>query len=335
MKRKQFTIPVFIPMEACPFRCIFCDQRLISGTKALPPVERVGEIIREHLFTIPAEARVELGFFGGTFTGLPREIQRDYLEVAQEFIRQGHIRAIRLSTRPDQIRKENLDMLAEYHVETIELGAQSMCNEVLRRSGRGHTSQETVQAAALIKSSGFRLGLQMMTGLPGDSREKSLETARQFVRLGAGDVRIYPTVVIRGTPLEKLFRQGKYRPQDLQEAVTLVAEITQVFEAAGVNIIRTGLHPSEGLLDGTDLIAGPFHVSFRELVMTEVWFQKLKLITIPPGAEILAITIPEGQLNFAVGYRAVNKKFLEKQCRRVKFKTDVRLKKQEFYVDYH
>ena len=335
MKHKHFTIPVFIPMEACPFRCIYCDQRLISGTQVMPPVARVGEIIHEHLATIPAGAFVEIGFFGGTFTGLSMETQREYLEAVQEFIHQGRIRAIRLSTRPDQINEVKLDMLRKYHVETIELGAQSMDDEVLRKSGRGHAAQHTADASALIRGHGFRLGLQMMIGLPGDSLEKCVHTAREFIRLGAVDVRIYPALVIRGTGLEKLYRSGKYSPLQMEEAVAWSAEIIGIFEDAGVNVIRTGLHPSEGLLHGQDLVAGPFHVSFRELVMTELWNRSLKRIERPPVASAITVSVAPKQLNFAVGYHAANRRFLEKKFDHVKIITDHSLKNREFHVIYH
>ncbi len=334
MMRKHFTIPVFIPMEACPFHCIYCDQVKISGTQDIPTVDEIKSIVEAHLTTMPSDATIEVGFFGGTFTGLPPVVQEKFLLAVQPFIDNGRIRSIRLSTRPDQIGEQILSLLKNYPVETIELGAQSMDDEVLRRSGRGHKAADTINAAKLIREQGFRLGLQMMIGLPGDNREKCLTTAREFVSMKAKDVRIYPTLVIRGTPLEKLFLKKTFQPLSLEKAVAVAADVTGVFADAGVNIIRMGLHPSEGLLNGDDLVAGPFHVSFRELVMTEIWRRRLVQIPTADKKQLLLISVPPGQLNYAVGYRAANRKFLEKQHGAVKFSMDPSLKNQEFHVGH-
>jgi histone acetyltransferase (RNA polymerase elongator complex component) len=335
MKKKHYTIPVFIPMQACPFQCIFCDQEKISGETEIPGPGDVIDIIEKHLATIPSiNSTVEVGFFGGTFTGLSNAVQQYYLEAVQPFIRKGQIMGIRLSTRPDYIDEENLILLRKYHVQTIELGAQSLDDDVLIRSGRGHTVEDTVRASKLINVRGFRLGLQMMVGLPGDTREKSLATARSFVELKAQDVRIYPALVIKTTPLEKLYHNGKYIPLALDEAVDIVAGIYRVFEAAGVNIIRTGLHPSDGLLSGDDLIAGPFHVSFKELVLTKLWEEELHDIFSEEAAEKVVISIAPGQMNYAVGYQAANKKKLHAIFKNVRFKTDPNLTGRQYYVDF-
>ncbi len=320
-------------MEACPFQCIYCDQEKISGRAEIPTTEDIIKIIETHLETIPKTSEIQVGFFGGTFTGLKGEIQQMYLEVVQPFIRNGKIKSIRLSTRPDFISSENLDLLQRYHVETIELGAQSMDDEVLKKSGRGHKAEKTIEAAGLIRDKKFRLGLQMMIGLPGDTTEKSMTTAQKFVALGAHDVRIYPTLVIKGTPLEKLFHSGKFSPLMLEDAVDRTAAIIPVFENAGVNVIRVGLHPSEGLMDKSDLIAGPFHVSFKELVLTKLWHDQLKNITKTQHQD-LTVFIPPGELNYAIGYGASNKKNLLEKFRRVRFKIDSQLTNRNYHVDY-
>jgi len=333
MQKNHFTIPIFIPMKACPFRCIYCDQEKISGHIEIPSQKDVQKIIETYLQTIPKNSEVEVGFFGGTFTGLESAKQQKYLEAAQPFIDQQKVKTIRLSTRPDFINGQNLELLKKFHVETIELGAQSMDDVVLQKSGRGHKAQITVSAANLIKDFGFRLGLQMMIGLPGDTTEKSLKTAKKFVELRAKDVRIYPTLVIKGTPLEKLYLAGKFTTLSLEEAVESVANIFPVFENAGVNIIRTGLHPSDGLMDKSDLVAGPFHVSFKELVLTKLWNDILKTIPLKKESD-LTVFIPAGQMNYAAGYKAINKKMLLKCFRRVRFLIDNELKNREFHVDY-
>jgi histone acetyltransferase (RNA polymerase elongator complex component) len=275
-----------------------------------------------------------VGFFGGTFTGLPLPEQEKYLSIVQPFIDQGKIEGIRLSTRPDFIDDEKLGFLKKFRVTTIELGAQSMDDDVLKQSGRGHKSADTKSAAEKIIKSGFRLGLQMMIGLPGDSLEKALETARSFVNLGASDVRIYPSVVIKGTPMETLFRKGKYSPLTLEEAVNWTKHILPIFENSGVNVIRIGLHPSEGLLSGEDIVAGPFHVSFKELVLTELWADPMKEIPLYPDKQDLIISIPKGQINYAVGYKKKNKLFLEGKFRQVKFREDPNFKNRQFHVDF-
>lgn len=336
MKRRHYTIPVFIPMEACPFHCIYCDQKKIAGHCNSPSPEDVRQIIIRHLETIPKEnVEIHAGFFGGTFTGLRPNDQAAYLSVVQPFIDSGRVHAIRLSTRPDFISPEIISLLKKYHVDTIELGAQSLDDEVLRLSGRGHTASDTETAAGLITGSGLRLGLQMMIGLPGDTPEKSVMTARKIVALGAADVRIYPTLVIKGTPLEKRFNEGKYKPLTMDEAVETTAATVKIFEAHRVKVIRTGLHPSEDLLHGDALVAGPFHVSFSELVNTFLWKERLSTLCQKPDKnKRLVIVVPEKELNHATGHKASNRKMLEKCFAQVKFKTDASLKNRDFYVDH-
>ena len=336
MKLRHFTIPVFIPMQACPFRCIFCDQEKISGHINIPVAEDVVQIIEKHLATIPADnSIIELGFFGGTFTGLPLHQQEAYLNAAKPYIETGKISGIRLSTRPDFIDDEILFFLKKHGVKTIELGAQSMNDEVLKKSRRGHSVADTVAAAEKIVKNGFRLGLQMMIGLPGDTLEHSLFTAGKFVELQAKDVRIYPLVVIKGTPLEKLFKSGKYKPLALSEAVKITAEVYKIFESAGVNIIRTGLHPSEGLLSGDDLVAGPFHVSFKELVLTERWREIFSNIQKPENSSQISISVAAKELNYAIGYQASNKNLLLEKFQKVNFKIDETLKNREYHVNFY
>jgi histone acetyltransferase (RNA polymerase elongator complex component) len=336
MKRRHFTIPVFIPMQACPFRCIFCDQEKISGHPEIPTPDDVKIIIERHLETIPDSNNIiELGFFGGTFTGLPISQQHAYFDAAKPFVHTGKIASIRLSTRPDFINDKILDFLKTNHVRTIELGAQSMKDEVLNKSGRGHTAADTVAAAEKIVKNGFRLGLQMMIGLPGDTKENTQFTARQFVGLGAKDVRIYPLLVIKGTLLENLYKSGQYIPLSLEEAVKITVEVYKIFEAAGVNIIRTGLHPSKGLLSGDDLIAGPFHVSFKELVLSEIWREQLSKIIKPEAFNQIDVFVAGKELNYAIGHQSSNKNLLLKKFQKVNFKIDKSLKNREYHVDLY
>ena len=300
----------------------------------MPSVENVINLIKYHLVTLPEKnAYIEVGFFGGTFTGLPGEKQRAYFEAVLPFIKKTRIQGIRLSTRPDFISREILDLLKEYPVRTIELGAQSMDDDVLRRSGRGHTFRDTENASRMILNAGFSLGLQMMIGLPGDTKEKSITTARKIVELGASESRIYPVIVIKGTPLEDLFLKGKYKALELEETIEVTKKVVRIFEESNVKIIRIGLHPSEGLLNMNDYVAGPFHPSFRELVNTSIWTDRFSDLLKEKHGEKLDIMVNPADLNSAIGYYGKNRILLEKHFRKVKFRADSEIEEKTFYAD--
>jgi len=332
MKKKHINIPVFIPEAACPFQCIYCNQRKISGRIHVPDAHEINNIIEEHLFTIrPEDTKVELAFFGGNFTGFSLDEQRNFLSLVQPYIQSGRISGIRLSTRPDYISEEILALLKTNHVKTIELGAQSMDDAVLRKSKRGHKMADTEKAAAMILDAGFKLGLQMMIGLPGDTLEKAKYTARKIVAMGASETRIYPTLVIKDTLLEKYFLDGKFTPLSLDEAVGWSAQVLKIFEKDGVKVLKLGLHPSEGLLSGNDLVAGPWHQSFRELVLTEIWRKILEPV-LEIKADSMVIEVPEKEINYAVGYGGKNKKMLLEKFEQVKFKGNGALTNRSFKI---
>lgn len=323
MPKKHYTIPIFIPELACPFQCVFCNQRKITGQQLVPDDNEILFSIKEHLASFKkVDRKVEVGFFGGSFTGIPYQEQEHYLELVQKFIENGDVDGIRLSTRPDYINEEVLDLLKRYHVSTIELGAQSLNDEVLEASYRGHTSAQTEAASKLILAYGFDLGLQMMIGLPGDTLEKSISTAKQIVELGASSTRIYPTVVIKNTALHQWYTNGEFKPLSLDEAVQRAKIILPIFEKAGVMVLRVGLHPSEGLLNGDELVVGPFHQSFKELVLTEIWGDLLEPLLLNPKSKDIEIEVPEKELNYAIGYRGKNKKGLNEKYNKVKFVAD-------------
>jgi histone acetyltransferase (RNA polymerase elongator complex component) len=333
MKFRHFTIPLFIPEEACPNRCVFCNQRRIAGAECAPSVEEVIAKIDTHLKSMPEGSEVEIGFFGGNFTGIPEKEQQAYLGSVQHYISSGRVKGIRLSTRPDYINKGILNLLKQYHVTAIELGAQSLDDEVLKLAGRGHTASEVHEASKMIREYGFSLGLQMMVGLPGDTTEKSLFTAREIIRLGADCTRIYPTLVIKNTELEQLYIDGKYIPLSLDDAVNRVAGIVPLFVNAGVKILRIGLHPSEGLMDNTSLVAGPFHVAFGEMVFTEIWRRILKDMTLENGKRnTLTLTVGKGMSNAAIGHKAKNKNLLLESFRKVTFIESPDLKGFEYHA---
>ncbi len=335
MKKKHFTIPIFIPELACPHQCVFCNQRKISGTLKAPTTEEAKQTIEKYLQTLPSNgAEIEIGFLGGNFTGIPIEDQEQYLQIASPYVRSGLVEGIRISTRPDYINNEVVKLLKKHHVTTVELGAQSMHDDVLQKSGRGHTVKDIEQAAALIKGAEISLGLQMMIGLPGDTAEKSLQTAKKIIALKADNSRIYPSLVIRDTAMEQLWLEGSYKALSLEQAIQWAKPVYLALEEAGIDIIRVGLHPSEGLMNGHDLRDGPFHISFRELVLSSIWSDLFNNYSFDQSAQSLQVFVSSSEINYAIGYHAVNKNKLRTIFKNVKFIAVSQLKNRDFYVDY-
>jgi histone acetyltransferase (RNA polymerase elongator complex component) len=331
----HYNIPIFIPHLACPFTCVFCNQKHISGVQKPMDIPEIIEKIERNLSTIDIKnSEVEVAFFGGSFTCLDIDQQKKYLEVVQPFINEGKIKSIRLSTRPDFINEEVLNVLKTMRVETIELGVQSMDNDVLLKSGRGHSAEDVIKASLLIKSYGCKLGLQMMVGLPGDTAGKSMQTARDIITLEPDCVRIYPTLVVRNTRLEDLYNKGDYKLLSLEEAIDWVAPLLKLFIQNQINVIRVGLHPSEGFESGENLIAGPYHSSFRELVMTRIWHEAFNSIEGKENSDI-TISVPFAEYNNAIGYKANNKNILKQKFNRLRFIRSHKLKGLEFHVDYN
>jgi histone acetyltransferase (RNA polymerase elongator complex component) len=330
---RHFNIPVFIPELACPFRCVFCNQYSITSKLNAPTTDEVKTIIENHLETLPVhDAAIEVAFFGGSFTGLGIDEQNKYLDVVQTYMHSGRISGIRISTRPDYVTSDILKNLKNKGVVAVELGAQSLNDKVLKLSGRGHTAQQVELAAYRVKEKGFELGLQMMTGLPGDTDEYALETAHRIVELNADTTRIYPTLVIADTPLANIYKAGKYCPQTLEDAVNLSAKLFLIFINAGVKVLRTGLHPSDNFLTGEKLLAGPFHVAFGEMVMTHVWQERFSSIDSTFSGRAIQISVHPAELNAAIGHKAVNKEKLKSIYKKVRFATDLSLKKGTYYV---
>lgn len=271
--KKHMNIPIFIPHEGCPNDCIFCNQRKISGSVHTPSESEMDAIIRKHLES-PALER-EIAFFGGSFTGLPVSEQEKYLQIAEKYVQQGRVKGIRLSTRPDYISSDILKLLGKYSVTTIELGIQSLNEEVLFNSKRFYSPETAIQACKLIQLHGFSLGVQMMIGLPGDSLEKSLMTAKKLIALGPNMVRVYPTLVIRETELESAYKSGRYKPMSLEEAVFWCSQIIPLFDDANISVLRVGLQHTDDLQKGVEVVAGPQHPAFGELVYSEIWYSRI------------------------------------------------------------
>lgn len=271
MNKNYYIIPIFVPHKGCPHDCVFCNQKRITGTEKDITYDEVVCTINDYLKTIDREdAYIEVSFFGGSFTGIPMDYQNELLRAAKEAYDMGKINAIRLSTRPDYINTAILDNLTEYNVGVIELGVQSMDKEVLRLSERGHSPEDVINASKLIKKYNIKLGLQMMLGLPGDSEKKDLYTAEEIIKLEPDFVRIYPALVIRDTYMEYMYKKGLYEPLSVDKAVDICKKLYIEFISRNIQIIRIGLQPTEDINTGRDVIAGPFHPAFRELVESAI-----------------------------------------------------------------
>lgn len=329
---KHSNIPIFIPELACPHQCIFCNQAKISGQQVIPQPEDIPSIVDTYLNTMNDGREVEIAFFGGSFTGIPLDLQEQYLQKAYKYLQEGKICGIRLSTRPDYINPRVIDLLKRYGVTTIELGAQSTNDDVLMASGRGHKSDAIRQAADKILCAGFHLGLQMMIGLPHDTYERSRQTVEDIISLGADNTRIYPTLVIKGTQLAKLYELGRYTPLDLDTAVDWAKDFYLRFESAGINILRVGLHASEELTHEKSLLAGPYHKSFKELMMTKIWAEILNKELNGISNKEIRLEVNPSQINFVWGYAGQNKKIFEEKRLTIKLQGNAALAKYEMKI---
>ncbi len=255
----------------CPYDCIYCNQKTIAAQQDVPSPAQTIDIIASYLHTMPPADSVEVAFFGGSFTALDLDLQKRYLEAVQPFCAGGRVTGIRVSTRPDYIDAHRLELLAAYQVKTVELGVQSLSRRVLKASLRHYTPEDVVRSSNLVKSYRMDLGIQLMIGLPGDSYQQDMETARQVVHLRPQAVRIYPTLVIAGTALAQIWQQGEYIPLELAEAVKTCRDMYIQFQHEDIKVIRMGLYPGEELRRAGNMLAGPFHPSFGELVEQEIF----------------------------------------------------------------
>ncbi|OFI07696.1 oxygen-independent coproporphyrinogen-III oxidase-like protein [Clostridium acetireducens DSM 10703] len=267
MGKTHYIIPIFVPHEGCPHNCVFCNQNSITGNENKVDKYYTKNIIEEYLDTIKnKDATIEVSFFGGTFTAIDINRQKELLSVAKEYKDKGYVDYIHMSTRPDYINHEILQNLKDYSVDIIELGIQSLDEEVLLKSGRGHTIEDVEIASNLIKKYGFTLGHQIMLGLPGDNFKKDIETAKKVIKIKPNICRIYPALVVKNTPMEDMYYNNLYTPYSLKKAIEITKIVYQMFLANNIKVIRIGLQPTEEINIGKDLVAGPFHPAFRELV---------------------------------------------------------------------
>lgn len=309
---RHANVALFVPNNGCPHACSFCSQKSITGKAVQPEPADVISAAETALSNLGERAKsAEIAFFGGSFTALERNYMISLLEAAAPYVQRGSFAGIRLSTRPDAIDSEILSILRNYGVTTVELGAQSMDDRVLALNERGHTARQVKSAAALIHASGFSLGLQMMTGLYGDTPSGARSTAEELAALSPDCVRIYPTIVLRGTKLGELFQMGKYHPPGLEETVSLCAGLLDFFEERRIPVIRLGLHASPEL--ERDTLAGPWHPAFRELCESRRMLDKiarsLTVNEVPKGR--IVIRVHPKSVSVANGQKKCNLKALE------------------------
>ncbi len=310
--KKQYIIPIFVPHLGCPNDCVFCNQKSISGQTKQVTKEDVKNIIEEHLKYIKKDSKVEVAFFGGSFTGIEEEKQEELLEAAYEYIKQKKVDSIRISTRPDYIDKKILKRLKKYKVKTIELGVQSANDYILKKAGRGHTFEDVIKASKLIRWYGFDLGHQMMVGLPESTTVDEINTAKQLIKLKPKMVRIYPVLVIKNTKLEKDYNEGKYKPLTVTQAVEVCKELVKLFVKKHIEVIRIGLQPTDTITnpdnDKSEVVAGPFHPAFRQLVESGMWYDVIveKIKQLNTKVKEVVVTVNPADVNNVIGQRKDN-----------------------------
>ena len=313
MKReKHVNIPVFIPHLGCPNNCVFCNQRYISGVREFVPENARDEIDKVLSSVRGSGVKCEIAFFGGSFTGIDRNLMISLLDLAEKYVKRGEVDGIRMSTRPDYINGEIIDILKRYTVSAVELGIQSFDEKVLSASKRGHTADDSRRAMKSLKDAGFSTVGQMMIGLPESTPESERECAREICSLGAVGARIYPTIVFNHTELCAAAESGEYIPLTVDEAVERSADVLEIFRENGVECLRIGLCESENLHSEESYYAGPNHPSLGELVHSEIYRRKIteKLDHLDVKGKRIVITVPSGDISQAVGQGGKNKKMI-------------------------
>ncbi|MCM1507035.1 MAG: radical SAM protein [Ruminococcus flavefaciens] len=316
---KHSNISIFIAHVGCPNKCSFCNQHTISGAVKTPTADEVKEICRQSLDEIRSPENTEIAFFGGSFTAIPRGYMLELLETAHEFVGEGKFHGIRVSTRPDCIDREVLEIMKKYGVTAVELGTQSMNDDVLRLNDRGHTSQDVFNAVSLIREYGFELGLQMMVGLYGSTPETEYHTMKKILEIRPDTARIYPVVILKHTRLAELFESGEYKPFDFDFVVDFSAECLMEFERNGIRVIKCGLHASEGV-EG-DMVGGFYHPAFRELCESRIYRRKMSEI-IQNKAGRYVFRVNDRCISKALGHGKCNAEYFRKYGTEIKITGD-------------
>ena len=328
---KHINVALFVPDEGCPHRCSFCNQKTISGKTKRLRTEDIDSAVKTALESADCN-KGEIAFFGGSFTAIDKDYMISLLERAKMYIDKGLFAGIRISTRPDCISEEILDILKHYGVTSIELGCQSMSDEVLRLNNRGHLAKDVVYSAGMIKSYGFEFGVQMMTGLYGDDNETAIETAKKLIALSPDTARIYPTVVLENTELERLYKSGEYTPQSVDEAAELCSELLMMFHEKGIRVIRVGLHSGGNVEEG--YVAGAYHPAFREICESRIYLRKVLSEIKRQGTTKgdLTVTVGTSYVSMMSGQKKFNSEKLREMGYNLKIKQDKNMKKYEIEV---
>ena len=311
--KKQYIIPIFVPHLGCPNECTFCNQKKISGQKKNITSKDVIDIIEYYLSNFQAhDKKVEVAFFGGSFTGIDKSIQEDLLSVAYEYVKNGKVDCIRVSTRPDYINQDALNLLKKYGVKTIELGVQSANDYILEISKRGHNFDDVKKASKLIRKNKFILGHQMMVGLPESNQKDEIETAKKLIKLHPKIVRIYPVLVIKGTELAESYENGEYEPNTLQQAVQTCAILLNMFNKKKIDVIRIGLQSTDEICSpenkDSQVISGPYHPAFRQLVESRIYYDEIseKIGRLNNKVKKIKIAANSNCINNLVGHKKEN-----------------------------
>lgn len=339
--KKEYIIPIFVPHLGCPNKCVFCNQTKITGKQKQVTAEEARKIIDEYLSNFKdKENKVEIAFFGGSFTAIDEKIQNELLEVAYEYVQKGLVDSIRISTRPDYITKDILKRLKKYKVKTIELGVQSTNNYVLAKAKRGHTFEDIKKASKLIRFYGFNLGHQMMVGLPESTALDEVNTAKDLIKLKPKIVRIYPVLVIKDTELEEDYNKGEYEPLSVTQAVERCAEIADLFNKKKINIIRIGLQNTEEITDPeketSQVVAGPYHPAFRQLVEGRLWYNAIvsQIKKYNTKVKVVEIKANPEDVNNIIGHKKENiKKLKDIYEVDIVLKTDENIKNGKFEIN--
>ena len=311
--KKEYIIPIFVPHLGCPNDCTFCNQKKISGQKKNITSKDVDKIIEYYLSNFKeSDRKIEIAFFGGSFTGIDTNIQEELLLAANKYIKNGNVDGIRISTRPDYINQDILDMLKKYNVKTIELGVQSANDYILNKCKRGHSFEDVKQASKLIRKNKFILGHQMMVGLPDSTQKDEIETAKKLINLKPKIIRIYPVLVIKDTKLAEDYLKGEYKPNTLEQAVETSAILLKMFKKKKIDVIRIGLQSTDEICnpenEGSQVVAGPYHPAFRQLVESRICYDEFskKIQKLNNKVKAVKVTVNSNIINNFVGHKREN-----------------------------
>jgi len=315
-------IPFFISNGGCPHRCSFCNQEISGGDD---PQELTADYFHgkvRSFLTVAAVGKkpgrdAEIAFYGGNFTGLAPAEQERLLGMAYRYVEAGTVKQIRISTRPDALDRGAVERLAHFGVRTVEIGAQSLDDEVLAAARRGHTAAAVRGAVNRLKEREMAVILHLMAGLPGDDAGKFAATLTRTAALEPRAVRLHPTLVFTGTALAAAYLQGHYTPLTLPEAVEICREACDFLEGKGIGVIRLGLQDTALMGKPGMVLGGPYHPAFGALVAAARW--RKRAFALLAGADIrgrnVVFSIPAGKESVFRGNRNSNIQALQTHFR--------------------